>query len=59
MSKPTAFDVFQLVSNFLKRFGIFLKVVWHFLFTWTWNPAWYHFKTHMTVVPLLMFFHKI
>jgi len=25
MSKPTAFDLFQLVWHFLKRFGIFYK----------------------------------
>jgi len=39
MSKPRAFGLFQLVWHFLKRFGIFLEVVWHFLFTWTWKPC--------------------
>jgi len=38
ISKPTAFSLFQLVWHFLKWFGIFLQVVWHFLFTWTWQP---------------------
>jgi len=38
MSKPTALGLFQLVWDFLERFGIFLQVVWHFLFAWTWQP---------------------
>jgi len=30
---------FSLFGIFWSDFSIFLQVVWHFLFTWTWQPC--------------------
>jgi len=52
MSKPTAFDLFQLVWHYLKRFGIFLQVVWHFCSLGRGNPGRDGYRKKLVVPPV-------